>query len=292
MSSSTTTILAALTLTLFAQSPSGVIPDPPHACDACDAWNAPREPYRIFGDTYYVGTDGLSAVLVASDAGHILLDGALPQSAPHVERGIRRLGFRVEDIRLIVNSHAHYDHAGAIAAFQRASGAEVAASPAGARALERGQPTPDDPQYAFGERANAFPAAARVRAVRDGEVLRVGGLAITAHHTPGHTPGSTTWSWRACEGTACRQIVYADSLNPVSAPGFRYTDEPARLDAFRASIDTVAALPCDILIAVHPSFGEGKTCRSYAEDARRRLEARIREEQGAKPGEDKKKGPA
>lgn len=284
MTSCAVTVLAVLTLAVSAQGPSRVVPDPPHACDACDAWNAPREPYRIFGNTYYVGTEGLSAVLVASDAGHILLDGALPQSAPHIEQGIRRLGFRVEDIRLIVNSHAHYDHAGAIAAFQRATGAEVAASPAGARALERGQPTPDDPQYAFGERANGFPAAARVRAVGDGEVLRVGDVAITAHHTPGHTPGSTTWSWRACEGATCRAIVYADSLNPVSAPEFRFTDDPARVDAFRASIARVAALPCDILIAVHPAFGEGKTCRGYGEDAMRRLEARILQEQGREGG--------
>lgn len=284
MTSCAVTVLAVLTLAVSAQGPSRVVPDPPHACDACDAWNAPREPYRIFGNTYYVGTEGLSAVLVASDAGHILLDGALPQSAPHIEQGIRRLGFRVEDIRLIVNSHAHYDHAGAIAAFQRATGAEVAASPAGARALERGQPTPDDPQYAFGERANGFPAAARVRAVGDGEVLRVGDVAITAHHTPGHTPGSTTWSWRACEGATCRAIVYADSLNPVSAPEFRFTDDPARVAAFRASIARVAALPCDILIAVHPAFGEGKTCRGYGEDAMRRLEARILQEQGREGG--------
>lgn len=281
MTSCAVTVLAVLTLAVSAQGPSRVVPDPPHACDA---WNAPREPYRIFGNTYYVGTEGLSAVLVASDAGHILLDGALPQSAPHIEQGIRRLGFRVEDIRLIVNSHAHYDHAGAIAAFQRATGAEVAASPAGARALERGQPTPDDPQYAFGERANGFPAAARVRAVGDGEVLRVGDVAITAHHTPGHTPGSTTWSWRACEGATCRTIVYADSLNPVSAPEFRFTDDPARVAAFRASIARVAALPCDILIAVHPAFGEGKTCRGYGEDAMRRLEARILQEQGREGG--------
>jgi metallo-beta-lactamase class B len=118
--------------------------------------------------------------------------------------------------------------------------------------------------------------------VKDGETVRVGPLAITAHYTPGHTPGSTTWSWRACDGEDCRTVVYADSLNPVSAPGFRFAGgdgQPSRVDAFRASIQKVAGLPCDILITVHPSFGEGKTCRTYAADALRNLEVRVAEEQ-------------
>jgi metallo-beta-lactamase class B len=272
-------------------------PDPPIACSSCAEWNAPRAPFRVFGNTYFVGPAGLGSVLVTSDAGHVLLDGALPQSAPLIDANIRALGFRTEDVRVIVNSHAHFDHAGGIAALQRASGATVAASPAGARALEGGGPVPDDPQFVGG---TGFPPVKKVRVVRDGETLRVGTLALTAHFTPGHTPGSTTWTWRSCEGERCLDVVYADSLNAVSAPGFRFsgdTKHPSIAEAFRRSIATIEALPCDILLAVHPGFADmdGKlagraqgaasdpfvdpgACRAYAASARQALERRLQEE--------------
>ncbi len=283
-----------------AAAPPAFQADAPKTCDNCVAWNAPQEPFRVFGNTYYVGPAGLGAVLVASDRGLILLDGGLPQSAPLIDANIRKLGFRTEDLRLIVNSHAHFDHAGGIAALARASGATVAASASGARALEQGGPPADDPQFAFGAAANSFPAVKQVQVVADGETLRVGPLAITAHLTPGHTPGSTTWTWRSCEGARCLQIVYADSLNAVSAPGFRFSGDGTRpsIEAtFRRSIATVGGLPCDVLLAVHPSFAgmddklrrrreqagadpfiDPGACRAYARDAEGRLDQRIAEE--------------
>lgn len=279
---------------------AAVKPDAPKKCDSCDGWNQAHEPFRIFGNTYYVGVAGLSSVLIASDKGLILLDGGLPQSALLIDANIRKLGFRTEDVRLIVNSHAHYDHAGGIAALQRASGAVVAASAPGARAIQNGEPPADDPQYAFGKDANRFPAVKRVKTVSDGETLRVGDLAITAHLTPGHTPGSTTWTWRTCNGSRCLEIVYADSLNPVSAPGFRFTGDsthPSIEARFRQSIATVERLPCDILLTVHPSFAgleekfrrqrehpdrdpfvDAAACRTYAVDAAKRLDQRIGDE--------------
>jgi metallo-beta-lactamase class B len=288
------TVLAAAFVLALPQVSSSFKADPPMACPACAEWNGARAPFRIFGNTYYVGVSGLSSVLVASDQGHILLDGGLPQSAPAIDANIRTLGFRTEDVRLIVASHEHYDHVGGIAALQRASGAIVAHSEPGARALASGEPNPDDPQYAFGRQANAYPAVKNVRVVADGETLRVGSLAITAHRTPGHTPGSTTWTWQACDGPRCLNMVYADSLNPVSADGFRFTADPARLAAFRASIAKVAALPCDIVLAVHPGFTDidGKLkrraakpstdpfidaqgCRTYAANAARALDTRV-----------------
>ena len=177
-------------------------------------------------------------MLITSDQGHILVDGGLPQSAPLIDASIRALGFRTEDVRLIVNAHAHYDHAGGIAALQRASGARVAASAHGARVIAKGEPMPDDPQHAFGAAANRFPPVPSVRGVADGETLRVGPLAITARLTPGHTPGSTSWTWRSCEGERCLDVVYADSLTAVSAPGYRYSglgDGGRYVDAFRAA---------------------------------------------------------
>lgn len=265
--------------------------DPPAMCDRCSAWNAPFDPSRIFGNTYYVGTAGLSSVLVTSEKGHILLDGGLPQSAEEIDRHIRRLGFRIEDVRLIVSSHTHFDHAGGIHALQHASGAVVAASPSGARALRLGSPTSDDPQYGFhGE----FPRVPKVRVVRDGETLRVGSsLAITAHFTPGHTPGSTTWTWESCEGSRCLHVVYADSLNAVVAPGFTYSSDPARVAAFRASIAAVGTLPCDVIVSVHPELTDlaakfarraagdadalvnPRSCHEYAESGARSLDRQL-----------------
>jgi metallo-beta-lactamase class B len=293
----------ALSLLLVASAAAGRTPlkaDSPKQCEWCADWNAPQEPFRVFGNTYYVGVAGLSAVLVASDKGLILLDGGLPQSAPLIDANIRKLGFRTEDVRLIVNSHAHYDHCGGIAALQRASGATVAASASGARAIEGGEPPADDPQYGFGAEANRFPPVKRVKVVADGETLRVGKLAVTAHLTPGHTPGSTTWTWRSCEGSRCLDVVYADSLNAISAPGFRFTGDashPNIADTFRRSISTIGSLPCDVLLAVHPNFAgmedklkrrreqpgsepfvDPTACRAYAADAGKRLDERITEE--------------
>jgi len=228
--------------------------DPPKMCSSCTMWNTPLDPFRVFGNTYYVGTEGLASVLITSEGGHILLDGALPQSAEQIDAHIRTLRFNLTDVKLIVNSHAHYDHAGGIHALQVASGATVAASASSAEGLKRGENTTDDPQYGFGHDSNEFPRVTKVRVVKDGDVVRVGPLAITAHLTPGHTPGSTTWTWKSCEGSRCLDIVYVDSLNAVSADGFKYSSDRARVAAFRKSIAAVAALPCDVMITVHPGF--------------------------------------
>lgn len=290
-------VLVISVLFSLGQSSPALRSDPPKECGNCAVWNQRVEPFRVFGNTYYVGT-GLSVMLITSPAGHILVDGALPQSAAIIDANIRTLGFRTEDIRLMVNGHAHFDHAGAFAALQRVSGAPVAASPAGAKALQQGTAAADDPQAGFGVEDNAFPAVTIVRAAADGEVLRVGDLAITAHHTPGHTPGGTSWSWKSCEGTRCLDMVYADSLTAVSAPGFRFTGDAGRpsIEAtFRASIAKVAALPCDVVVSTHPEFTdlagklkrrtprvnpfiEADGCRAYAADALKRFEARMADE--------------
>ena len=111
------------------------------------AWNRPQKPFKVFGNTYWVGTSSLGSVLVTSDAGHVLIDGALPESVPQIRDHIRELGFKVEDIKLILNTHDHYDHAGGIAELQRVSGARVAASAPSAAVLKTGMPEADDPQY-------------------------------------------------------------------------------------------------------------------------------------------------
>lgn len=288
--------LASLALATLAPVPGIASAAPPVVpaadavdCGPCAAWNAPQAPFRIHGDTWYVGPRGLSVLLIDTGAGLVLLDGALPQSAPQVLDNLRALGFDPAQVRWIVNSHAHFDHAGGIAALAAATGARVAASPAGARALALGDAVPGDPQ-ADPAGSMRFPAVAAVHGVGDGESIRLGRLRLTAHHTPGHTPGGTTWSWRSCEGATCLDIVYADSLTAVSAPDFRFGADARALAAFRASIDKVAGLPCDVLVTAHPEvadlfdrhargeLADPAACRRLGERSGRALEARLQRE--------------
>ncbi len=290
--------LAAALLAAAGQAP--LQPDAPIKCSSCDEWNMPIEGFKVYGDTYYVGTAGLSALLITSPEGHILLDGGLSQSAPLIEANIRKLGFKLTDVKLILNSHAHYDHAAGIAALQRASGATVVSSASGADGFARGNAVPDDPQAGFGVADNAFPAVKNVRVVRDKDVVRVGPLAVQMHDTAGHTPGSTTWTWQSCVDGKCLNMVYADSISAVAAPGFRFTGDgktPSRVDRFRKSITTVGELPCDIMITTHPMatdlagklkkraarpatdpFIDPQACRVLAANAMKALDARVAEE--------------
>lgn len=218
------------------------------------SWTAPQQPVRIFGNVYYVGARGVSAILITSADGHVLLDAPMQENVALVVAGIAALGFRVEDVRLILNSHAHFDHAGGIAELQRLSGARVAARAPSASVLMEGRSGPDDPQFGA---LPPMPAVRAVQTIADGETLRVGPLALTAHATPGHTPGGTSWTWRSCQDGRCLDMVYADSLTAASADGFlftRSTQYPTVLRDFEASFATVAALPCDILLTPHPDI--------------------------------------
>jgi metallo-beta-lactamase class B len=274
---------------------SGAIAATPTAssCKPGAKWTEPAAPLKIHGNTWFVGTCGISSILVTSPQGHVLIDVGVDEAAPLVEANIRRLGFRVEDVRFIVNSHEHYDHAGGIARLQRDSQATVAARAPAAAALERGKGDRSDPQFLI---ADAFAATADVRRIGDGETIGVGPLALTAHATPAHTPGSTSWTWTSCEGERCLHVVYADSLKAISDDVYRYSDEsanPGVAAAFRRSIDTIAALPCDILLTPHPDasdlwlrVGPGATaplvdadaCRRYADRATRGFEERLAKE--------------
>jgi metallo-beta-lactamase class B len=271
--------------------------DPPHKCDDCADWNKPREPFKLYGNTYYVGTEGLSSILITGDQGHVLIDGGLEQSAPLIDANIRKLGFKPQDVKLILNSHGHFDHAGGISSLARLTGATVAASQSSAMALQNGINTPDDPQVGFGE-WNRFPPVKTVKVIKNGEV-RVGSLSLTPHATPGHTPGSTTWTWQSCEAQKCLNMVYADSISAVSAPDFKFPAKPELVAQMRKSITLVGELPCDVMVSTHPGFtqidaklkrraemkGAGtdpfidpQLCRAYAANAMKGLEARLAEE--------------
>jgi len=278
-------------------TPSAPVPtrdsaSPPAACAPDAGWDDPSPPYHVHGDTWYVGTCGISALLVTSPQGHVLVDGGTARGAALIEANIRAAGFRVEDVRYIVGSHEHFDHAGGIAALQAASGATVIAREPAAAVLERGRSGRDDPQYA---QLEPMAPVGDVRRIADGEVLALGPLRLTAHATPGHSPGGTSWTWESCQDGRCLTLAYVDSLSAISDDQWRF-DGPAHagyVAAFRQTLDTVAALPCDILITPHPKAsdlwsrlgprahrplaGDG-ACRDYADRARAGLERRLAEE--------------
>jgi metallo-beta-lactamase class B len=269
--------------------------DRPSSCVDCPEWNKPQQPFRIYGNTYYVGSRGLGSILITSSTGHILIDGALPESVPQIIGNIRSVGFRIQDVKLIVNSHSHFDHAGGISELQKLSGARVAASPWTAAVLKKGAVPRDDPQ--FGE---IIPIArvARVQTFKDGETLEAGSIKVKAHLTPGHTPGGTSWTWHSCEGGRCLNLVYADSLTPVSADGFLFSRSKEYSHAvadFERSYSFLDSTPCDILITPHPDFSnlwqrlaqrnsipdsliEPYACQELAESSRQRLKARLASE--------------
>ena len=265
-------------------------------CERCEAWNEEQAPFQIFGNTYYVGPHGLSSILVTSPEGHILIDGALPQSAPLIARHVQQLGFKVEDVKVILNSHVHYDHAGGLAELQKSSGAKVIASDIAARVLRTGKVERNDPQF---EIIKSYPAVSNVEALGSRKSVNVGKLELHAIHTPGHTPGGTSWSWTSCEGSRCLNVVYGDSLNAVSDDSFKYSGDArypnARTD-MESSIAALAVAPCDVLISVHPELaglwstiderGQGdraklidaSACKRYAEAGKQRLEKRLQDE--------------
>lgn len=276
----------------------------PIAPDYAQRWLTPLPPAHIHGNTYFVGFAGLGVALIRTSAGLILIDGAVPQAVRGVEANIRQLGLRVEDIRYILSTEPHWDHAGGIAALARDSGATVVAGGPAAEVFRTGRVGTDDPQSAH---LTPFPPVANVRGIADGETLRLGDTVVTARATPGHTAGSMSWSWRSCEGDRCLNVVFGASLNAVSADGYRFSDPANRaiVANFRRSFAAMRALPCDILITSHPDqFGlderyrrfqagerpnplvDPDACRAYADLTEQRLETRLATEAGqaASPG--------
>ena len=257
-----------------------------------DSWNKPAPPVRIHANTYLVGTCGISSILVVGDQGDILIDGGTEQGADVIADNIRALGFRVQDVKFILHSHEHFDHVGGIAKLQRLSGATLVASAPAAKVFETGAASADDPQAGINK---PFPPATVGRVIGDNGEVRLGNLMLTAMATPGHTPGALSWRWVSCDGGVCRTIVYADSLTPVSRDDYRFSDHPATVAAFRASIAKVAASPCEILLTPHPSASHMRerlalgrplfdpdACKAYAAQLTANLDQRLAKEAASK----------
>jgi metallo-beta-lactamase class B len=261
------------------------------ACKDHDGWDDPAPPSEIFANTYYVGTCGISAILIADKEGSILIDSGTDRGATFVAENIRSLGFPLTTVRILLHSHEHGDHVGGMGRLEKLTGAQLYASPTAARVFATGTATGDDPQVGLNK---PFPTARVDRIIRGGEIVRVGNLWLTGVATPGHTPGAMSWHWVSCDGGVCRSIVYADSLSPVSRDDYRFSDHPAYLAAYRASIARIAALDCDILLTPHPSASEmferftaksmedPNGCRDYAARLTKALDERLAREKPVK----------
>ena len=262
------------------------------ACKDWDEWDKPGPPVRIHGNTYLVGTCGISAILITGEDGHILIDSGTEAGAELVAANIRELGFKLPDVKYLLHSHEHIDHVGGMARLQQLTGAQLVASTNAATVFETGTAGPGDPQVGMHP---PFPAARVDRTIKDREFVRLGNLKLTAIETKGHTHGALSWTWVSCDGGVCRNMVYADSLSPVSRDDYRFTDHPGALEAFRASISKVGALDCEILMTPHPSASgmrdrmTGKQplfdtngCKNYAAALTRKLDERLAKEAAPK----------
>ena len=257
-------------------------------CTEWDEWDKPAPPYRIHGSTYYVGTCGISAILVAGEGGHLLIDTGTEAGAKVVLENIGKLGFRPEEIASILYSHEHFDHVGGHALVKATSGAHVVASPQAAEVLRTGEDAPADPQYGMHDPMK--PVGVDV-IVRDGDTVRSETATLTAIATPGHTPGALSWAWKSCdEAGECVDIVYADSLSPISRDDYRFSDHPEYVAAFRAGLQRLREVDCDLLLTPHPSASGmvkraasgslvgGTSCTQYADSIEARLAERLAKE--------------
>lgn len=207
------------------------------------------EPFRIAGNLYYVGANDVASFLITGPEGHVLIDGGYPGTAPMIEASIAKLGFRIRDVKVLLNSEPHLDHAGGLAALQQASGAELWASAPSAHTIETGGDDPDillPLRVLMWMRVIGYPPARVDHRVRDGDTVRVGPIALVAHITGGHTRGCTTWTFPVRDGDRVLNVVSACSL--VMLGGSRYPEQRAD---FERTFRVLRGLPADIWVTSH-----------------------------------------
>ncbi|WBO22878.1 subclass B3 metallo-beta-lactamase [Sphingomonas abietis] len=227
---------------------AAIAPSPARATDPPEWWS-PVKPFHIAGPVYYVGTKGLAAYLIRTRSGAILLDGTLASNAPLIERNIESLGVPLHSVRLLISDHAHDDHVGAFARIQRDSGARLLASAGDRWALEHGTPRGDTD---YGVRR--FGPVRVVGVVADGQTIHWGNVALTAHLTPGHTPGCTSWSMTIREHGVPHQILFLGSITVAGNILVGNHAYPAVVRDYRTTFAKLARMHPDILLTSHPEM--------------------------------------
>ncbi|WP_162528567.1 MBL fold metallo-hydrolase [Novosphingobium sp. BW1] len=226
------------------------------ALQYAEAFGEPGPPRLVHGATWSLGSPTLAVTLIDSGAGLVLIDAGLAQWAPVLEAHLEQIGYDIADVKLILSTEPHYDHASGLAALARDSGAKVLASAAGGEVLRAGHSTRSDPQL---DELFAYAPVPEVTVVGDGEMVRLGGLELTAHATPGHTPGSLSWSWQSCaKADSCRTLVAVASLTSRTDGTYRYSapENAGALAAFRDGLERLVGLPCDQVLSRHPAHAE------------------------------------
>lgn len=214
------------------------------------SWNQPVEPFRIAGNLYYVGASDITSFLITTPEGHILLDGGFVETAPMIRRNIERLGFKVADVKVLISSHAHFDHAGGFAELKRATGAAMIVSAPDAAQMARGGL--DDPM--FGDRY-PFPGVYPDRIIHDRDTIRIGNQTMTAHITAGHTRGCTTWTTEILDGKESHDVVFLCS--PSIPSEYKLVNNrayPEVADDYRRHYARLRALNADIYLGAHGNF--------------------------------------
>jgi len=235
-----------------AAEPARTLPAPPTQAwikSLFDSLKAPVPPRHLVGNIYYVGASGVSSFLITTPGGHILLDTGFADTVPLIQHSVEQLGFKLTDIKLILSSHAHIDHTGGHAEMKHLTGAEVVASAGDARVLESGGaddflPWPKDAIHYTPVKVN--------RIVADGEGITLGGITLTAHLTPGHTRGATTWTMNVTDAGRTYRVVFFSSM--TINPGVRLLRNaayPEILADYETTLAKLKALPCDIFFAPH-----------------------------------------
>jgi metallo-beta-lactamase class B len=216
--------------------------------------NQPIAPFRIIGNVYYVGASDIASYLISTPAGDILLDGGLVQTAPQIEANVKTLGFKLSDTKILLNSHAHFDHAGGLAELQKNTGAKMVAMHGDVQQLTHG----GHGDFFFGD-ADLFPAITPQRVIHDGETVSLGGTTLTAHLTAGHTRGCTTWTMTAKEAGELYHVVFVCSASVLD--GYELVarpDHPASYpgiaDDYKKSFRIWKSLPCDVFLGAHGQF--------------------------------------
>ena len=228
-------------------------------------WTQPVQPFRIAPGVYYVGTKGLAAYLITSKQGAILLDGTVQENARLIERNIETVGVPLGRVKLIVSDHAHHDHVGAIARIKQDTGAQFVASAGDALALGRGLPR-GDTDYA----ATAFAPIKVDRVIQDGQSIAVGDAVLTAHLTPGHTPGCTSWSTTVRDGDRRLRVLFLCSITVAGNVLVGNRAYPAIAADYEETFAKLSSIKADIVLTSHPEMGDvlGREARVEAGDRR------------------------
>jgi metallo-beta-lactamase class B len=226
------------------------------------AWTQPIQPFRIAPHIYYVGSRGLSAYLITSVDGAILIDGTLKQNASLIERNIQSVGVPLKSVKWLLSDHAHEDHVGALAQIKKDTGARFAASAGDRAALERGVPRGDTDYDLAGYH---FPPIGVDRVIRDGERISVGDAVLTAHLTPGHTPGCTSWTTTVGENGRPVRVLFLCSLTVAGNKLVGNRAYPTIVADYETTFAKLSKMQADIVLTSHPEIADVLTREARVE---------------------------